>query len=90
MEDVEGEKVDSAGKSGTRARWTSADAAAPPLLQATGGQETGRLPHSIPSYDLRSRAVTPGKTPLVDRVADERLGLSSRSHQASTRPQPDA
>ncbi|GFZ46046.1 hypothetical protein JCM24511_04292 [Saitozyma sp. JCM 24511] len=35
-----------------------------------------RLPHSSPSYDLRSSAITPGKTPAGERILDGRLGLS--------------
>lgn len=49
-----------------------------------------RLPHSTSSYDLRSSAITPGKTPTVRKTSDGPLGLSReyclreiRSHQVS-------
>ena len=40
-----------------------------------------RLPHSLPSFDLRSNAVTPGKngTPAIRKASDGPLGLTRKS-----------
>lgn len=46
---------------------------------STGRSKIPRLPHSNSSYDLRSSAITPGKTPVVRKTSDGPLGLNRAS-----------